>query len=163
MAKKTKGLSPMDYALSYLTGKDRTYWEMFNYLDSKDFGEADIESTLARLEELKLIDDRRYASRFIQTRLASKPLSKEHIRRQLFEHHINKDIIDEAIAEVSDDSDLINAIEVANKFYRQFSNLDPEKRRLRVLSRLQACGFSLDICCKAFEQASSYIDEELEK
>ena len=160
MSKKAKGLSPMDYALSYLTGKDRTCREMQKYLDEKEFGEADIDSTIARLEELGLIDDNRYAIRFVQTRLASKPLSKEHIRRQLLEHHIDSDIINHAISEIPEESDLNNATLIATKFIRQFSDLDAEKRRIRVLSRLQSRGFSMDVCYKAYEQAYANDAEE---
>ena len=161
MHKKNKnGLSPMDYALSYLTSKDRTYWEMQNYLDTKNFGEADIESTLNRLSELGMIDDKKYAIRFVQTRLASKPLSSEHIKRQLLDHHISMDLIQEALEQISDDSDLVNACEIAKKFYRQFANLEAEKRRSRILSRLQSRGFPIDICYKAYQAACDSCSEE---
>ena len=52
-----RGLSPMDYALSYLTTRDRTVWEMQTYLETKEFGEADIDRTIDRLKELDLLDE----------------------------------------------------------------------------------------------------------
>ena len=75
MKKQTAGsMSPMDYAMKYLTAKDRTVSEMQAYLDEKDFGEADVDATVARLTELGLLNDARYAQRFVETRTASKPI-----------------------------------------------------------------------------------------
>ena len=113
-----KSLSPMEYAMKYLTGKDRTVSEMQAYLDGKEFGEADVDATVNRLLELGLLNDERYAQRFVETRLASKPVT-------------------------------------AVKFARQFSSLEPEKRRERVLSRLIARGFTYDVSRKALEAALS--------
>ncbi len=160
MAKKGNGLSPMDYAMSYLTARDRTEREIQAYLDSKEFGEADIEATVSRLKELGLIDDRRYAEQFVRTRLATKPVSKAHLYRQLLEHQISKNYIAEALEAVDSDSELENAIAVAHKFYRQFSNLDPQIRKQRVLSRLQARGYGYDISSRAYQTVETETEEQ---
>ena len=97
MKKQTAGsMSPMDYAMKYLTLKDRTVSEMQAYLDEKDFGEADVDATIARLQELGLLDDRRYAQRFVETRLASKPVSRRHLYEQMKGHGISEEYIREA-------------------------------------------------------------------
>ena len=83
-----KTLSPMEYAMKYLTVKDRTVSEMQKYLDGKDFGEADIDAAIARLIELGLLNDARYAQRFVETRLAAKPVSKRHLYEQLRGHGV---------------------------------------------------------------------------
>ena len=157
---KGKGLSPMDYAMSYLTARDRTVFEMQTYLDGKEFGEADVEATVGRLQELGLLNDRRFAAQFVQTRLATKPLSRAHLYRQLAEHHIDKEIIVEALAELPDETELENAVAVAEKFARQFAALEPEKRRQRILSRLQARGYGYDVCYKALDRALAALEEE---
>ncbi len=160
MAKGTQGLSPMDYALSYLTARDRTVYEMQTYLDGKAFGEADIDATIARLIELGLLDDRRFAEQFVKTRLASKPLSRSHLYRQLTEHHIAKDIVLEALESVPEETELDNALMIAQKYTRQFRSLEPEKRRMRVLSRLQARGFGADVSYKVLRMAEDGLSEE---
>lgn len=151
-----KSMSPMEHALKYLTAKDRTVSEMQAYLDGKDFGEADVDAAIDRLKELGILDDRRYAQRFVETRLASKPVSSAHLREQLRGHGLNQEDIEAAMDTIGADSDQTNALTVARKYYRQFRALDPEKRRERVLSRLTARGFSYDVSRKAFEKA----DEE---
>jgi len=154
-----KSLSPMEYAMKYLTVKDRTVSEMQTYLDGKDFGEADVDATIARLRELGLLNDARYAQRFVETRLATKPISKRHLREQMKMHGLSDKDIDSALETVSSEDEADNADAVAEKFMRQFRTLEPEKRRERVLSRLIARGFPYDVARKAYENALSTEDE----
>ena len=160
MTKHAKRRSPMDHALGYLAARDRTVWEMQAYLDKQEFGEADVDATIDRLKELGLLDDRRYAKRFVRTRLASKPVSRAHLYRQLLEHRIERVWIDEALSEIHIDAELENASAVAAKFWRQFRALEPELRRQRVLSHLQARGFGYEISQKALASAQSESEEE---
>ncbi len=150
-----KSLSPMEYAMKYLTGKDRTVSEMQAYLDGKEFGEADVDATVNRLLELGLLNDERYAQRFVETRLASKPLSRRHLWEQLKSHGVDDAYINAALDAVDTDGEAENARMIAVKFARQFSSLEPEKRRERVLSRLIARGFTYDVSRKALEAALS--------
>ncbi len=150
-----KSLSPMEYAMKYLTLKDRTVSEMQTYLDSKEFGEADVDATMQRLVELGLLDDARYAKRFVETRLATKPISRRHLWEQLKSHGLSDEDINAALETVNADDEAENARAVAAKFLRQFAALDPEKRRERVLSRLIARGYSYDVSRRAFEEAQN--------
>lgn len=154
-----KALSPMEYAMKYLAIKDRTVAEMQTYLDGKEFGEADVDATVARLSELGLLDDARYAQRFVETRVASKPISRRHLRDQLKSHGVPDAEIEAAMQTVEDTDEEANARLVAEKFARQFETLEPQKRRERVLSRLIARGFPYDAARKAYEAAISEEEE----
>ena len=145
----------MDCAMRYLTARDRTVSEMQTFLDGKEYGEADVDATIERLTELGLLDDRRYAQRFVETRLASKPISRRHLFEQLKGHGLSDADIDEALALVEEETERENALAVAQKFARQFSALEPEKRRERVLLRLEARGFSYDVARRVAEVALS--------
>ena len=123
-----KSLSPMEYAMKYLTGRDRTVSEMQAYLDAKEFGEADVDATIARLLELGLLDDARYAMRFAETRLASKPISRRHLWEQMKGHGLSEEHINAALDAVDGGSEAENARVIAEKFLRQFRALEPEKR-----------------------------------
>lgn len=153
--KPSKSLSPMEYAMKYLAIKDRSVADMQSYLDGKDFGEADVDTTVARLIELGLLDDARYAQRFVETRTASKPISRRHLYEQLKSHGIADEVIEAALESVGDDAETENAKAVAEKFLRQFRGMEPKKRRERVFSRLIARGFSYDVARKAYEAAAS--------
>ena len=154
-----KSLSPMEYAMKYLTVKDRTVSEMQAYLDAKEFGEADVDAAIERLKELGILDDARYAQRFVETRLASKPVSRRHLWEQLKGHGVSEEHIRAAFETVDDGSEEENACVIAEKFLRQFRALEPEKRRERVLSRLLGRGFSYDVSRKAYEHALNTEDE----
>lgn len=154
-----KSLSPMEYAMKYLTAKDRTVSEMQAYLDAKEFGEADVDVTVARLMDLGLLDDARYAVRFVETRLAAKPVSRRHLWEQLKGHGLSEEHINAALDEADADFEENNARVIAEKFLRQFHALEPEKRRERVLSRLLGRGFSYDVSRKAYEQALNTEEE----
>ena len=152
-------LSPMDCAMKYLALKDRTVSEMQTYLDGKQFGEADVDATVDRLVELGLLNDARYAQRFAETRLASKPISRRHLREQMKGHGLSDADIDAALETVDDESEDENARAIADKYMRRFRDLEPEKRRERVLSRILARGFSYDAARKAYEKALSEEEE----
>ena len=149
------GRSPMDCAMRYLTARDRTVSEMQTFLDGRDFGEADVDATVERLKELGLLDDRRFAQRFVETRLAAKPVSRRHLKEQLKGHGLCDADIEEALALADDETERENALAVARKYARQYSALEPEKRRERVLLRLQSRGFSYDAARNAAETALS--------
>lgn len=154
----TEALSPMDHAMKYLTAKDRTVSEMQTFLDGKEYGEADVDATVERLKELGLLDDRRYAIRFVETRLATKPVSRRHLYEQMKGHGLDEEDIRAAMEKLEPDDERENALSVARKFARQFAALEPDKRRMRVMSRLQARGFGYDDARAAAETALSEED-----
>ena len=149
----------MDYAMKYLTLKDRTVSEVQSYLDGKEFGEADVDATVERLKELGLLNDTRYAQRFVETRLSTKPVSRRRLREQMKGHGLSDADIEAALDSLDAESEEANAKAVALKFVRQFRTLDPEKRRERVLSRMIARGYAYDTARKAYETALSAEDE----
>ena len=152
--------SPMDLAMRYLTARDRTVSEMQAYLDEKDFGEADVDAAIERLKELGLLDDRRFAQRFVETRLAAKPVSRRHLREQMKGHGLSDADIEAALEFATEETEAENARQIAYKFARQFASLEPEKRRERVLSRLQARGYAYDVSRRAAEEALSEVENE---
>lgn len=149
--KTARNKSIMDAALDYITSRPRTVREVENKLDSLDYGEGDVEIVIARLKELGLLDDVKYASDFVATRLSTKPLSRRKLREQLYTHKLPKDIINEAIGSVDDAAEAANARAVAEKYARQFAALDAQERKLRVMRRLVGRGFEYNASRAALE------------
>ncbi len=148
---RSKGLSPMDAALGFLAAKPRTVREVEDKLDTLDFGEGDIIQTVARLHELGLVDDEKYAEDFVATRLATKPVSRRKLKEQLYAHRLPKDVIDAAISTVDDAAEAANAKAVAEKYVRQFAALDEQERKQRVMRRLVGRGFDFAAAKAAVE------------
>lgn len=126
---------------------------MLDYLDEKQFGEVEAQETVWRLQELGLVDDLKYAKSFVSTRLASKAVSRRRLSEQLYSHGIKKEVIEEALAEVSNDVEAENARICAEKYLRQLTGLQEDERRRRVFSRLLRRGYDTDTIERAILEA----------
>lgn len=162
MKRKPTYESPMDAALKYLTTRMRTVREMQEHLDGLDYGEADVDATISRLQELGLLDDGQYAREFVRTRLNTKPLSRGHLMRQLREHRLSEEDIQAAMETLPHSIDRENAQKVAAKYFRQMENLPEQDRRNRVLRRLLSRGFSMEDSLRAYEALRDGLEMENE-
>ena len=151
-------MSPMDAALSYLTGRMRTVREVENKLDDLQYGESDIQATVERLQELNLLNDEAYAREFVRSRLATKPVSRQKLYLDLRAHKLQEDIIQTVLDELPTETEADNALEVAKKFWRQMSALEEPIRRERVLRRLTSRGFSAEASLAAIREAAEEED-----
>ena len=142
----------MDAALKYLGYRARTVREMERHLDTCEFGEVEIMETVERLCELKLLDDAAFAEEFVRTRLATKPVSREHLRAQLTAHELPREIVDAALSGVPDDAEEGNAVDIARKYLRQLTRLPEEERDMRVIKRILARGYGYDLAKSALKR-----------
>lgn len=134
----------MDAALRYLGARARTVREVERHLDSCEYGEVEVYETVERLKELGLLDDLAYANEFVRTRLATKPISRAHLREQLLAHEVEAQAIEQAMQQLDDDAQRQSAISVAEKYARQYARLSPEERDEMVLRRLLSRGYSYE-------------------
>lgn len=130
--------------MRYLGYCARTIREVERHLDEKEFSEVEVYDTVERLKELKLLDDAAYCEEFVQSRLRTKPVSRQHLKRQLREHEADETAAEEAVAAISDEQERANARSIAEKYDRQFAALDEPERRRRVQARLNARGYDYD-------------------
>lgn len=153
----------MDAALKYLSPKARTAREVETYLDGCQYSEYDVYAVVERLKELGYVDDAKYAEAFIESRLAAKAVSKRKLREQLLAHGIERDIADEALKTVSDEDEYGNVLEIARKFYEQFSALDVQERITRTIRRLIARGYSYDDAKRAVRQLADAAESDFDE
>lgn len=140
----------MEAALSYLDRRMRTEREMYEYLDKLNYGEADIEATMARLKELRYVDDRIYVEEYIRSRLATKPVSRRYLIQKLTEHGLDRELIQEGLSRLPEETEWENAYQVGEKFYRQFAALPREQRKQRFMSRLMNRGYGVDMALRIY-------------
>ena len=143
----------MDEALRFLGARARTAREVERRLEACEFGEAEIETTLLRLRELGLVDDAAFAGEFVRTRLATKPVSRAHLRAQLLQHETAEDAIEAALSGVNEEQETGSAGEIARKYARQYAHLPPDEREELVLRRLIARGYTYDDARAALRRA----------
>ena len=156
--KKKVGTTPMDAALNYLSIKARTAREMELYLDSKQYGEYEVYQVVERLKELGYINDEKYCEDFISSRLNTKAVSKRKLREQLYTHGIDKETIENAIANVPDETELENAKAVAQRFMEQFEELDEKQKTQRIIKRLMSRGYSYSVIRQSIDELNMEYD-----
>ncbi|MDR0841114.1 MAG: RecX family transcriptional regulator [Christensenellaceae bacterium] len=158
MAKKQKGTSPMDAALAYLTSRPRTVREVELHLDAKQYGEYEVYDCVERLKELGYLNDAAYAADFIQTRLNTKPVSRRKLREQLYNHKLEKSAIETALELVTEETENQNAVQIAQKYWRQLEALPDDERKQRVVRRLMARGYDFEGIRRGVETVLGSLD-----
>jgi len=134
--------TPFNKALKYLSYKNRSTKEIYDYLKKKEYSESDINQAIGKLIEYKFLDDNNFSEMFIRDRQL-KGKSKRFISYELKQKGINKDTSEESLNNANDD--LLTASEYIEKRINQFNRLDPEKRKQRIVGRLQSRGYSWDV------------------
>ena len=153
------GRTPMDAALRFLGARARTVREVERHLDSCEYGEVEVYETVERLKELGLLDDTAFAREFVRTRLATKPISRAHLREQLLSHETEQEAIDVALSEIDEETQQRTATATAEKYARQYARLSPEERDEMVIRRLLARGYSYDEARAALRDAVQETEE----
>ena len=141
-------------ALWYLDRADRTERTLYKKLREAGFRETAAAKVIARLRELGLLDDRRYAQNAADS-LARQNISPREIKRRLYEKGVPREIINE----VCDGCDIDEAAQIRALIDKKYSNklgcrADVEK----VYAALVRRGFSFGAVREALRRYS----EELE-
>ncbi len=139
-------------ALWYLDRMDRTEKQLSQKLREASFSEESIAAVMAFLRKYDLINDRRYAERFVRHSLENN-LSRLEIRQKLFIKGIKRDIADEILSEteICEEESLSALIE---KKYR--SKLSAENGYEKVYAALVRKGFSYSAVRNALKKYSDF-------
>ena len=87
-------------ALRYLVRVDRTVAQVERFLMSKGASATQAQRTIDRLSDLRYLDDRAYARRWVEGRLARKPMGRERFKAELLAKGVAEALVDGAIGEV---------------------------------------------------------------
>ncbi len=145
--KKAKG-----YALRLLKLRPRSRSELARKMAGKGYGEDVVADVLDGLTALGFLDDAAFAKAWLQYRL-NKPMGFRRIERELVEKGIPRDAIRGHWDEVKESYDELEVVRaLAKKRTRQYNNIDPLKRRKRVMDYLARRGFQLDVIMKVIKE-----------
>ena len=107
-------------AIRYISIRNRSKFEIVNYLKKKEFDEDIIQETINYLNSKKLLNDYEFAIQFVESRLRGKPRGKNLILKDLYKRGIDKNLADKAIVECEADLvDLDIVYEFALKKYNK--------------------------------------------
>ena len=139
-------------AYRYLAHRDRSARETADHLKKKGFEEAVVQKTLRDLKEASYLDDRRFAEHWARTRAENRQYGKFRLRQELIGKGVSKELIDETLDtlfETVKEIDLARA--VVEKKLPSMQDLNPDKRKSRLIGLLQRKGFSSDVIYKVLD------------
>lgn len=136
-------------ALSFLSRRFHSEKEVLLKLKQKSYDEKLIKIVLGDLKAKGFIDDRVFASHFVEEKLNKKRWGRNKIKSTLYSKGVNSKIINEVLSNLSEnESDVNLASELAVKKLNQLRNrnIDELKLRQKLTTFLISRGFDYETC-----------------
>ena len=87
-------------AVRFLAQRDRTVAQVERFLRARGVDPPHIEQAMCRLTDLRYLDDLAYAQRWVERRLATKPMGQERLKAELQAKGISDGLADGVLTEV---------------------------------------------------------------
>ena len=131
----------MERAGRLLSVRARTEHEIRDRLDTGGFEAPVIEQTVARLDELGLLDDLDFAREWIRDRSARKSLGPRALKSELALKGVGRDVIDEALVAEGLDEEAL-AVDAASRWARKVARFPLREQAHKLKQMLLRKGFS---------------------
>jgi regulatory protein len=145
------------YALWLLGRQAYTTGQLRDKLARKGASADTTERVLAKLTELKLVDDALYAETFVRTRSAAKGTIR--LRQELFHKGVAAPLVDRAVGALDEAAQLESASALAQKNLWRWRG-EPRARYAKAYAFLARRGFPADIVREALEQSLADTPED---
>ena len=142
-------------ALRSLNMAPRSRWQLEQKLSQKGASEAVTEQVLDRLAEVGLIDDRAFAAMLVNSRVTLRGLAPLAIRQELRRKGIADSIIEESLADLDDDAQLLHARAQGEKKMRTLAGLPDEVVTRRLSGFLARKGYSSSLVWRTVAQLTA--------
>ena len=140
----------MHLAVRYLARWDRTVAQMEQFLRHKGASPTLVTHTIGRLSDLRYLNDRAYAERWVDSRLARQPMGRERLKVELQAKGVPDPVIDEALSDA-----LKNVDEEALARRALKVRLHAGRRRMTTVQAarlLRQWGFDEDVVARIMER-----------
>ena len=137
-------------ALSALDRRDMTAAGMRALLMRRGYLRAVCEAVADRLIENKLIDDQKYAERYVERKKLS-PTGIYALRRSLRAKGIDEETAEAAVEDLDDEQQQTQATILAQRLMRRYEGLPAREARAKLSQALARRGFSWDAVSAAVE------------
>ena len=144
-----------DMAVSYMEKYMVTEKGVKDYLKKKNFDDITIKAAIEKLHSYNMINDQRFAKEYFDS--LSKSQGKNTIINKLRQKGISKEIIEELVENIDEESQIENATNLAKKFVK---NRDKSaKTKQKCLAHLVYKGYDYSVAQKATRDAIDCEDE----
>jgi regulatory protein len=135
----------VDRALNYLSFRPRSREEVRRYLRRKETPPDIIEAALARLDRLDFVNDRTFASFWIETREQFNPRGARALKNELRMKGVEREVVEELVNDEQDEELALRAGRKKALSLMHISDIDYNTFRNRLGSFLQRRGFGYEI------------------
>lgn len=130
--------------------------EVRERLIGKEYTAENADEILEELKKEDILNDKKFAEEWIDTRLRTTPRSARVLRLELTQKGVSSDIIDEAFLKREDDlKDSVVAEEIARRKMKSMGNQPKSDVKVKLFRFLTGKGFdpeiSEEIICRVFE------------
>ena len=134
------------HALKYLSYRDRSKWELSQYLSKKEHSPPVIQKTLNYLTELNYVDDQRFALKWGQYRINKNKIGKNRLYMELLGKGIKKETIEDILNTLyQKNPEMELAVQCASKKWITLKSFEEKKKKRLLVQYLQRKGFSSNI------------------
>jgi regulatory protein len=147
----------MDAALHLLGYRPRSEKELRTRLSSKGFNEHILDHVIARLGELKLVDDQAFAAYWVEQRQGRAPRGRRLIDRELRGKGVAVETAASAVEDASDEVEL--AYRAGQKRAAALASLDERAFKQRLGAYLQRRGFDWESVTSAVRRLRAELDQ----
>lgn len=119
--------------LRYVALRPRSQWEIEFYLQRKKASKELTTKITTKLNEIGLIDDKKFARAFVNDRRLLKPTSRRKLISELRKKHITEEIIDQAVG--SEENDEQSALGAMIERKRRQSKYQDDQKLMQYLAR----------------------------
>ena len=144
-------------SLNLLTARDMTAQGMIDALTRRRYTRSVAEAVCQKLVENRLIDDERYAQRYMELHRED-AVGKYALKRKLRSKGLSEELVGAALEEVDEQSQLQAARALAAKLAARYAGQDPRAARSKISQALARRGFGWDVISQALEDDGGYED-----
>ncbi|GAC1405839.1 MAG: RecX family transcriptional regulator [Ktedonobacteraceae bacterium] len=135
----------VDRALNYLSFRPRSREEVRRYLKKKETPPELIDTVLQRLDRLDFVNDRAFASFWIESREQFNPRGSNVLKNELRMKGVSRDVVDELVSDEQDEERALIAGRKKAASLMRLPAMDYKTFRTRLGSFLQRRGFGFSV------------------
>lgn len=138
-----------DRAINYISIRERSEFEVTDYLKRKDYEPEIIAKVSQKLQKIELIDDRKFARAWCEWRVRANK-SKRQIHSELVKKRVSREIIDEVLTSI----DSATEVDQINAIIEQKLRLPRYQDKQKLISFLARRGYSYGQIKEAMSKAN---------
>lgn len=152
----------LQQAMNYISYQLRSEKEVRTYLRDKEIPAADGEKVIARLKDLRLIDDKVYGESYVRTQMRTSDKGPVVVKQQLRQKGIASEVVDLVIHEYDTETQFDNAYHLAEKNLRKHRSKSFKETIQKVRTTLMTKGFTSEVIQLVMDQLPMEKDEDQE-